>query len=74
MSADPNIHRDLARIRKAAELAQFLLLTEIEPKDLAYFDDACWEMAAQGAGVNPPSEVTRRMVEALLAVATKQAA
>lgn len=56
------MHRDAARLRKSTLLTEALLKVRATVEQAELMSDEQWELAAQAAQVNPPSETTRRMV------------
>ena len=55
------------RETKVWALVAFLRSIGITADDAAHMDDAAWAAAARAATVNPPSDISRRLVVSMLA-------
>jgi hypothetical protein len=61
-----SIYAVLNRDKKAMRLADFLVKCGVTAADCATASDADWKMAAEGAGVRPPSKATIDIVVSML--------
>jgi len=57
-----NQYERAARLEKALAFTTLFALYRIPVQDVALMNDQQWRMAAQAAGVNPPSAQTRVMI------------